>query len=116
MEHALHLAAGAFLQDIYPNAHFRKTLGNAELGDENDDDWINAMQSKGTEGEKEEMDEVEDFEPGDLLGKILALINQVCIFALIHHLTHICRYSFLLRPSLTLRLSARRKALLHYNS
>ena len=80
MEHALHLAAGAFLQEIYPNAHFRKSSDNTEISDEDSNDWMNAMQSKGTGVEKKDLNEEEDFDPSDLLGKILALINQVFIF------------------------------------
>ena len=52
-----------------------------EPGDENNGDWVNAMQSEEAEVEEELDEEGEDFDPGDLLGKVLALINQVFIFS-----------------------------------
>ena len=54
MEHSLHLGAKTFL-----------------------DDWINSQLSKDTFNE--EVDIVEDIDPGDLLGKVLALITQVSL-------------------------------------
>ncbi|KIK90702.1 hypothetical protein PAXRUDRAFT_151345 [Paxillus rubicundulus Ve08.2h10] len=58
MEHAMHLAAKAFLQEICPNSQFK---------------------SEEPAPEGVEVEEVEEFEPGGLLGKVLALINQVCL-------------------------------------
>ena len=49
MEHTLHLAAGAFLQEIYPNSQFKRSSDNTEPGDENNGDWVNAMQSEEAE-------------------------------------------------------------------
>ena len=80
MKHALHLAAGAFLQEIYPNSQFKRSSDNTEPGDENNGDWVNAMQSEEAGVEEELDEEGEDFDPGNLLGKVLALINQVFIF------------------------------------
>ncbi|KIK78943.1 hypothetical protein PAXRUDRAFT_16598 [Paxillus rubicundulus Ve08.2h10] len=87
----MHLAAKAFLQEICPNSQFKRSNGNNgketgaedenenEAGEADDEDWVNAMQSEEPATEGEEVEEVEEFEPGDLLGKVLALINQVRI-------------------------------------
>ncbi|KIK78713.1 hypothetical protein PAXRUDRAFT_163234 [Paxillus rubicundulus Ve08.2h10] len=56
MEHAMHIGAKSLLQEICPNPQFK---------------------SEEPASEGEEVDEVEEFEPGDLLGKVLALITQV---------------------------------------
>jgi hypothetical protein len=86
MEHAMHLGAKSLLQEICPNPQFKRSIGNGggtnadaedEASDGDDEDWVNAMQSEEPASEGEEVDEVEEFEPGDLLGKVLALITQV---------------------------------------
>ncbi|KIK80137.1 hypothetical protein PAXRUDRAFT_159450 [Paxillus rubicundulus Ve08.2h10] len=59
MEHSLHLGAKSFLVDVCPTPlHFKKAKSKSKA-------------------DNEEVNEVEDFEPGDLLGKVLALITQV---------------------------------------
>ena len=57
MEHSLHLGAKTFL-----------------------DDWINSQLSKDT------FNEEVDIEPGDLLGKVLALITQVSLDNILSHI------------------------------
>lgn len=47
--------------------------------DEIDDEWLEELENV-VDGE--EVDEDEEFEPGDTLGKILAFINQVCTCSL----------------------------------
>ncbi|THG95548.1 hypothetical protein EW026_g6127 [Hermanssonia centrifuga] len=68
-----------FVQAICPNPAFRKQSGNVNSlsdnddgGNDDDDEWLN-MDDLPDDDDKEAV----NFEPGDLLGKILALINQV---------------------------------------
>ncbi len=74
----MHLAVQAFIQAICPNPAFRKhgasgdDNDNDSDGDGDNDEWLNMDDIP----DDEEEDAV-DFEAGDLLGKILALINQV---------------------------------------
>ncbi len=81
----MHLAVQAFVQAICPNPAFRKRSGNVNSlsddddggndggnDDDDDDEWLNMDDLPDNDDE-----EAVDFEPGDLLGKILALINQV---------------------------------------
>ena len=96
MEHSLHLAAKAFLMDVCPTPlHFKKArskgkaVNNEEEEEEeeedgdHDEDWVNGFLAEEA-ADNEEVDEVEDFEPGDLLGKVLALITQVISLSIIH--------------------------------
>ncbi|KIK94420.1 hypothetical protein PAXRUDRAFT_12062 [Paxillus rubicundulus Ve08.2h10] len=97
MEHSLHLGAKSFLVDVCPTPlHFKKakskskgtSAGNSgdeeEVEDDGDgdgeeddeEDLVNEFLVEKA-ADNEEVDEVEDFEPGDLLGKVLALITQV---------------------------------------
>ena len=86
MEHILHLGAKAFLSDICPSpSQFKRSRAGRAIEEDED-----TMEELGDEGwnitaEDEEVDDVEDFEPGDLLGKVLALITQVFTkFAITH--------------------------------
>ena len=90
MEHTVHLGAKAFIEAINPTKK-KKTAkkgttvveeSDAEEEDEEeveeDEDWTLDWTAMDELSEGEEIDEPIDFEPGDLLGKVLALINQVC--------------------------------------
>ncbi|PSR77712.1 hypothetical protein PHLCEN_2v7730, partial [Hermanssonia centrifuga] len=64
-EHIVHLAGKAFIE----------ALGALKDDDEDEDEeWLDPLDLD----EEEEVDEPVDFDPVDLLGKVLALINQVC--------------------------------------
>ena len=81
MEHSLHLGAKAFLEDICPNpTHFKSSkmisVDDVEVDEMDDSDWVDSPLTKNT---SEEVDIVENIEPGDLLGKVLALITQVSL-------------------------------------
>lgn len=91
MEHSLHLGAKTFLEDICPDpSHFKSShakkalVEDVEIDEMDDDDWINSQLSKDTFNE--EVDIVEDIEPGDLLGKVLALITQVSLDNILSHI------------------------------
>lgn len=97
MEHTIHLGAKSFIEAICPTpARLRKAKvsnvsesvpGNRkatveDVEDESellseDDDWI--YEDLPSPGNEVEVDDPVDFDPGDLLGKVLALVNQVCI-------------------------------------
>lgn len=87
MEHTVHLGAKAFIETLYPSKSTKKAKGSDETdnGDTGDNEG-NEAEDNGEEDwtvdwddlpEGEEVDEPVDFEPGDLLGKMLGLINQV---------------------------------------
>ena len=56
-----------------------------EYNDEEDDllhdevAWLASLVDEGAAPEDEEIDDEMDFDPGDLLGKVLALVNQVSL-------------------------------------
>lgn len=104
MEHTVHLGARAFIEGIYPSKQKSSKAKKAKHGDDDEDvdsdpEDPDAIEDEDTEGEEEgesegvdefawmdehdaipdddDSDEPVDFEPGDLLGKVLALINQV---------------------------------------
>src|ERR1700683_2336700 len=93
MEHTTHLASKAFLEEICPTpSHYkRKAKSTADTSNEDDGDdfeeeddlladevaWLASLVNEAAAPEDEEVDEDMDFDPGDLLGKVLALINQV---------------------------------------
>lgn len=111
----MHLAAKAFLEDICPNPARVKSKSKGQLKgedeDEDDEDWVHAMELEEPALEGEEVDEVEEFEPGDLLGKVLALITQVSLFFVASDdLTYVYRSIFRPKQRHTLPLFARRRA------
>ena len=76
---------GAFLMDVCPTTlHFKKARAKDKIvnngeeeeeeGGNHDEDWVNGFLAEEA-ADNEEVDEVEDFEPGDLLGKVLVLIT-----------------------------------------
>jgi len=91
MEHSLHLGAKTFLEDICPDpSHFKSPHGkkasvdDVEMDEMDDDDWVNSPLSK--DAFNEEVDIVEGLEPGDLLGKVLALITQVSLHNILSYI------------------------------
>ena len=80
LEHLIYLAAGAFIEAVCPTpAKFKRaTADDEELADDDgDDDWIDFDVD-------EEIDNPVDFDAGDVLGKLLALINQVRLLSSLH--------------------------------
>src|SRR5882762_3664754 len=98
MEHTLHLASKKFIEEICltPSRYKKKKLQQAgtkggeddEEVEEDDDEWddkvawLASLADDPPAVEGEEIDEDMDYDPGDLLGKVLTLINQirVCFF------------------------------------
>ena len=93
MEHTLHLASKAFIKAICPtpSSYKKKKKGSKNVGpiegedgnkeDEEDNEdneiaWLAGLCDLGPARDDEEIDDVVDYEPNDLLGKVLALINQ----------------------------------------
>lgn len=73
----MHLAAQKFIQFLKPRAMRSTRNGTATVedipeDDENEDDWAGDHFN-----DDEEIDDVIEYLPGDLLGKILGLVNQV---------------------------------------
>ena len=54
-----------------------------EEGGDHDEDWVDGFLADEA-ADTEEVGEVEDSEPGDLLGKVLALVTQVISLSIIH--------------------------------
>ena len=123
MEHTIYLAAKAFIDKVKPQApKNKKTTKNGttsvedvddddddEVDDSNDDwlmDWIQLNEVP----DDEEVDDIVDFEAGDVLGKALALVNQVFSFSFIPFplLTH-NRFVPLLKQSNTVHCVASQK-------
>jgi hypothetical protein len=91
MEHTMHLGSKAFLEEICPTpSRYKwkaKSATNKEADEEEDfeddpllDDeveWLASLVNEAAALEDEEIDEDMDFDPSDLLGKVLALVNQV---------------------------------------
>jgi hypothetical protein len=96
MEHTMHLASKAFIEEICPTPSCYKpkkasksttdTVQDDEEYDDEEDDllddevaWLASLVDEGAAPEDEEIDDEMDFDPGDLLGKVLALVNQVSL-------------------------------------
>ena len=86
----MYLAAKAFIEAVKPRApKNKKSTGNGMVSVEDDDDkeediddntWTTDwVEPNPIPGDKEVDNEV-DFSTGDVLGKVLALVNQVCLF------------------------------------
>ncbi|THG95518.1 hypothetical protein EW026_g6148 [Hermanssonia centrifuga] len=83
MEHIMHLGAKAVIDAICPNPAFRKVKNvedsnnddTKDDGDDDDNEWIAVAEEEVPDDE--EVNEAVDFDAGDLLGKILAFVNQV---------------------------------------
>lgn len=102
MEHTVYLSAKAFVEEINPRTpkstqQAKKSSifddddddqGDEEEMEEDDDleedgvDWTADWTYLESLGDDEEVDAVIEFLPGDVLGKVLALVNQVCSFFL----------------------------------
>jgi hypothetical protein len=83
MEHTVHLAAQDFIQTINPTSRRSKTKHTGEV-DNNDDearggdeDWTADWEELENTPDDEEVDDAITFQPGDLLGKAIALITQI---------------------------------------
>jgi uncharacterized membrane protein YdbT with pleckstrin-like domain len=81
MEHTIHLAAKAFLEALNPFRRKKKKKSaedDVDEIDEEEDDWAAAWDEEVEAMDDEEVEDVMDFLAGDVLGKVLALVNQVC--------------------------------------
>jgi len=83
----MHLASKAFIEDICPMlSHYKQkkalksTTDTVQDDKEYDDEvaWLASLVDEGAAPE-DEIDDEMDFDPGDLLGKVLTLINQVSL-------------------------------------
>ncbi|KAH9007830.1 hypothetical protein EDB84DRAFT_1447292 [Lactarius hengduanensis] len=86
MEHTVHLAAHDFIQAINPTSRRSKTKASTgepeEGGDDGeatggDEDWTADWEELENTLDNEEVDDTVTFQPGDLLGKAIALITQI---------------------------------------
>ena len=126
MEHTVHLGAKSFIESICPTpARFHPTAHTStsanhhttveEVEDEDEDfldDWL--IQDSTAAADGEEVDDPVDFEPGDLLGKVLAMVNQVGGLRIILKPELICLgFGLLLKQRLIFSKSVRKRRLLH---
>ena len=89
MEHTIYLVAKAFIEKVKPKApkaQNKATTKNrpASVEDSNDDDdvnddWVIDWAQLDLIPDEQEVDDIVDFTAGDVLGKALALVNQVCL-------------------------------------
>jgi hypothetical protein len=85
-DHSIHLAAKWFLDGVYTPAHSRKKVKAKGKGkatadaDESEDSGSDSDSGEnGAEGGDLDGDDLEaTWDPGDVLGKVHALVNQVC--------------------------------------
>ena len=88
MEHTVVLGASAFLQEISPSFPRNKRstrkgtvtvedVDDEEGDDEDDEEWLADWEALDDIPDDEEVDEPVDFTAGNVLGKALAMINQV---------------------------------------
>ena len=98
MEHTLHLASKAFIEEICPTpSRYKKTKPQkaGTMGYEEDDEfeedgeewdcevaWLANLANDAPVAEGEVVDEDIDYDLGDLLGKVLTPVNQVRVFFL----------------------------------
>ncbi len=90
----IQLGSGAFIKAICPNpSHFHHKLymacsgdadeldsNQSDVGDDSgDEDWLLDEEGDDPNTPAEEIDEDVEYDPNDLLGKILALVTQVSI-------------------------------------
>ena len=87
MEHIIHLGSGAFITTLNPKWLSRPPCFGAEDIDADEDeenDWMEEWVDSEDEpayslSSATEIDPTVEFDAGDLLGKLLALINQICL-------------------------------------
>lgn len=84
MEHTVYLSAKAFIDAINPHPPKKLKALTVEDKDEDEDneeedelDWTADWNYLDSILDNEEVDLVIEFLPGDVLGKVLALVNQV---------------------------------------
>jgi hypothetical protein len=87
MEHILHLGAKAFIEAICPTPPSSQKQKQKDEDEDEGEDEDEDLDEKWLSGfietiEGEEIDEAVDFEPGDVLEKLLAFINQVSLLLL----------------------------------
>ena len=90
----MHLASKAFIKEICPTpSHIKKKKAskfmekdNEEYDFKEEDDllddefaWLASLVDEAASPEDKDIDDEMDFDAGDLLGKVLALINQVSL-------------------------------------
>jgi hypothetical protein len=125
MEHTINLASKAFIEAICPapsqyKKGKRKIIASkgvdsdGEHSDNNDSEleWLANLATGSPIDANAEIDEEMDFDPEDLLGKVLALINQVLIsshVSLTVRLTPVSRYALHHRRRSSSQLCARKK-------
>jgi hypothetical protein len=88
MEHTVVLGTSAFLQEISPSfLHNKRStrkgtvtvedVDDEEGDDEDDEEWLADWEALDDVADDEEVDEPVNFTAGDVLGKALAMIDQV---------------------------------------
>jgi hypothetical protein len=87
MEHIFHLEAKAFIEAIYSTPLLSQKQKQKDEDEDEGEDEDEDLDEKWLSGfvetiKGEEIDEAVDFEPGDVLGKLLAFINQVSLLLL----------------------------------
>lgn len=106
MEHTVYLAAKAFIEEVKPRApKTAKNKGTTKNGaastedlddsdnndqvyndnnDDDNDDWVLDWAKLDEIPVEQEIDDIVNFTAGDVLGKALALVNQVFPILVIH--------------------------------
>ena len=84
IEHTIHLGVAAFVKAVGPKMkswtkNHTASVEDADDEDDNDEEWVVDWNQLDVIPSEELIDEEINFEPGDTLGKALALINQVSL-------------------------------------
>jgi hypothetical protein len=75
MEHTVHLGVRAFVEGVNPiNLSTTNMTKSQDIPEADPGDWSVDRD----DDSPDKVDDLIDFEPGNVLGKLLALINQVC--------------------------------------
>ena len=84
IEHTIHLGAAAFVKAVGPKMknwtkNHTASVEDANDKDDDDEEWVADWNRLDVIPDEEAVDEEINFEPGDMLGKALALVNQVSV-------------------------------------
>ena len=84
IEHTIHLGVAMFVKAVGPKTknwmkNCTASVEDADDEDDDDEEWVVDWNRLDVIPDEEAIDEEINFEPGDMLGKALALINQVSL-------------------------------------
>ena len=122
MEHTIYLAAGDFIKAVGPKTKTWNKSRTASVEDDDEDDkdeedWAADWNKLDLLPDEQAVDDEVDFTAGDMLGKALALVNQVThfFFSISSFLRHIIRSVLPRRPRLILQNAVLKRIFQNWN-